>query len=1287
MVKLLNLDRTATFALSSHNLPLLATADVAGTFDASFLASSKLEIWNPFRPKSPLHTTPLDGKLMDLAWSPDNALLAGGLESGGLIFLDSNAKPLHTLNPQLAPLKTLAFNPLKPNLLLSGSGAGEILLWDTTNLLALLSPLVLSPPSKTPEDVTLLAWNHKVPHIFALATSSGVAAVWDLKNKRKVLSLLHTAATASGNVRANLSCVTWDPHQLTKLVTGLDLDLLPGLFQWDLRYAKLPELVYGGLEGNMPGADVGHSKGVISVDWHVRDPGLLISSGKDANTFLWDAKSGKKLASYPAHAKTSTINAIGANPASEWVFKTRFSNNPDFFASATFGGKVFFQSLQDTSANDAPEVEAKPEVKETSETDFWKLVLDQPEPEEEKPEEARPEIFVLRAPEWLYRPASGVFGYGGKFVHIADNDVKILTYKPENVESVDGLKAVLDNDEDKIKEAVEKYEGFDWDLIRKLKGSKEDLLKEFLGGKKEDKKEIAENADEPEKEALKTEKEAEGEDFFATLLEDAQNGVSIENSEKNAPETEAKTSFFAPSGEFLLFSSSDSETATLLKRQLLEGDFAGAVSIALEADMPLEALIIAVSLKQDELRNKVLGSYFESKITKDKDTLARLLYAVSGIPSTTTGSSTGSSSSTIDDLVSNASVSNWKEIAQGILSYVLDSSERSQKLASLGDRVLASGDRNNAVLLYFVGGLLGKLAQIWLDELKKQEKSLIESKSDEEKHSLPLDLYYTLLAELLAKIFIFKRALSIEGELPSSEQYSGLIKLVLDYATHAAEVHDTLFVPALLAALPADNPDVRLARERAGDRKVAKPATVNAATSAKKYSQAPVVAPWETVTPVAQPKKTRKYVAPTTAASVPTVAPVQTAYPAYPQAQRYAPPPAASPVQTTPVPGSPAFGPSFINTSPAPSASRSSLQNPLRAKKQGHEGWNDLPDNFLVKGTKKRAAPVTVAQPLNATVPPPPQSPSVTGGPYGRNVIPGPPPKLGTALPKVLSAPLTPNRFGANSPAPVAPSPYVPTAPPLSTPNPYAPSAPTPSAPGVSAPNPYAPSASQNAPNPYAPSTPAGAPSGKYAPAGGNLNSPMTGPPVGSNGLGYAPPNGFTPSVPAASPYGNSYTPGAVPGAVPGAGAAAIPPPPKSIKKSGVSAPSTSNALPGPPTSSLKAKHPAGDRSHIPENAQNVYRILSSELAAVKPKVPEKHAKKVQDTEKRLNILFDHLNNGDLVTTLTIAVLNQLAECLAKKDFAGAQALYLQLSTQRAGEMGQWGSGVKRLIGLVEAGL
>ncbi|CAN3361844.1 protein transport protein Sec31p [Diutina catenulata] len=130
---------------------------------------------------------------------------------------------------------------------------------------------------------------------------------------------------------------------------------------------------------------------------------------------------------------------------------------------------------------------------------------------------------------------------------------------------------------------------------------------------------------------------------------------------------------------------------------------------------------------------------------------------------------------------------------------------------------------------------------------------------------------------------------------------------------------------------------------------------------------------------------------------------------------------------------------------------------------------------------------------------------------------------------------------------------------------------------------------------------------------------------------------------------------------------------------------SSGTATPAPPQPEAKKRHPAGDRTHIPAESRPIFETLSAVHDAIKPKIPERFAKHGVDMNKRLNILYDHLNNEDLLSDGAIAQLKEICSALAAKDIATAASLNLALSTNFSDEMGQWNTGLKRLITMAEA--
>ena len=98
-----------------------------------------------------------------------------------------------------------------------------------------------------------------------------------------------------------------------------------------------------------------------------------------------------------------------------------------------------------------------------------------------------------------------------------------------------------------------------------------------------------------------------------------------------------------------------------------------------------------------------------------------------------------------------------------------------------------------------------------------------------------------------------------------------------------------------------------------------------------------------------------------------------------------------------------------------------------------------------------------------------------------------------------------------------------------------------------------------------------------------------------------------------------------------------------------------------------------------------IYTILSSEMARVKARAPASFKPQVTDTEKRLDILFDHLNNEDLLKPGTVQQIVELAQALENRDFQRATEIQMDVHTNKVEECVNWMVGVKRLVGMCKA--
>ena len=149
------------------------------------------------------------------------------------------------------------------------------------------------------------------------------------------------------------------------------------------------------------------------------------------------------------------------------------------------------------------------------------------------------------------------------------------------------------------------------------------------------------------------------------------------------------------------------------------------------------------------------------------------------------------------------------------------------------------------------------------------------------------------------------------------------------------------------------------------------------------------------------------------------------------------------------------------------------------------------------------------------------------------------------------------------------------------------------------------------------------------------------------------------------------YAPASYGGATPEQSKPPIGPPPSSGPPQ---APPPQAAQPSPPpaASPPKPRHPPGDRSHIPASAQRLVDILTRDSQRVASRAPANFAPQVKDTQKRLDLLFDHLNNEELIQPDTIEKLAELAEAIDAKNYDAATAIQVNIQTTKTEECGKW---------------
>jgi protein transport protein SEC31 len=85
-----------------------------------------------------------------------------------------------------------------------------------------------------------------------------------------------------------------------------------------------------------------------------------------------------------------------------------------------------------------------------------------------------------------------------------------------------------------------------------------------------------------------------------------------------------------------------------------------------------------------------------------------------------------------------------------------------------------------------------------------------------------------------------------------------------------------------------------------------------------------------------------------------------------------------------------------------------------------------------------------------------------------------------------------------------------------------------------------------------------------------------------------------------------------------------------------------------------------------------IFEILSADMERVKARAPSSFKAQVDDAERRLSILFDHLNNEDLLKPNTVEDMVNLSRAIQNRDYETARTVHIDIMTNRTEECGNW---------------
>ena len=1222
--------RTAAFAWSPGSAsPFLATGTKAGAVDEGFSNDTQLELWDlkfnsqkvELESAASIET---DSRFNDIAWTKENdsesrGIIAGALENGSLDLWDANKVLAGEKNALMSrttkhsgSIKALQFNTYRSGLLATVGAKGELFISDLNNI---ANPFRMGNAVARADDFECLDWNKKSAHIMVTGSSGGTMTVWDIKNKRESLTLNNMG-------RKPVSAVVWDPVKATRLVTAIPSDQDPLILVWDLRNANVPERILKG-----------HDGGVLSLSWCQQDSDLLLSCGKDNRTICWNPQTGEQYGEYPI--------------VTNWTFQTRWNpTNPMFLATASFDGKVSVHKIQNAQSEGGN----ASQVQVADDDDFFSKAQSQPQ---------GPIFSLSKPPKWLQRPCGANFGFGGKVISFKKNDadqkksiVRISTFPIDQsiLSSTEAFEIALkQNDlegicEQKIAEATAEEEKTDWKVIKTLTSdnTRKELV-EYLGFSNSDVA-IAQDV---------VQSSMDGEKENITAISDSKNSSKEEshrlssffdNDGDNFLTDLAATKSAKTNNPFHMYSGVESKSDRMITRFLLIGNFEKALDLCLREHRMSDAFMIAICGGQRCIE-KAQKAYFGQK--DEGPNYLRLLASVVG--------------KNLWDLVHNADLESWKDVMAALCTYA-DAKGFPDLCEALGDRLeekLHSGtpgnvSRKDATFCYLAGSKLEKVVSIWIAELQETESSMLQ----ESGQTSPFSVHARSLQSFIEKVTIFREVTSYRDE---RQDHQGMWKLsaLYDKYTEYADIvsaHGQLEIAERYLDLLPNNYAVAEASKHRIKQATRKPSSPSATKQTATTSRAPLpvrgqqnashtshVPDFEQQVSATQAQPPTNPYAPATLSSNP-YAPQNSQYNAtlnYGQPQSYQQQPGH---QLGGVPP-PAYGATLYQNQqlgPPPRNSTTSASIPPPSKDKNMSNWNDLPEGFVKPPTSRRNTPGPSST-IPAYQPSQPQPSTSSFTTSSRSTPPiGPPPKASggpppTGPPRVVSPTTTQQLQQTLDRPPAVTNAYAP--PSSSLPTPQQQTIPR-------GPSPY------NAPPGAAP------PVNRYAPA--QLASSALGEPSTMGGSGSAPRQ----PPPGNPPYQNPYAPqqqqaSPITGTTPH-----MPTAPSSVTPPA--------ARPAPQAALSPAKYPSGDRTHIAASARPVYDILSQDMQRVKSRAPPSFKTHVMDTEKRLNILFDHLNNKDLLKDDTVESMKILAEAIQDKHFEQAHAIHIELMTNKTDECGNW---------------
>lgn len=242
------------------------------------------------------------------------------------------------------------------------------------------------------------------------------------------------------------------------------------------------------------------------------------------------------------------------------------------------------------------------------------------------------------------------------------------------------------------------------------------------------------------------------------------------------------TSESSKNASFRIYPLEESEPDKLVTKAIVLGDFESAVSLCLSSGRFADAILLAVRGGKD-LLERTQKVYFDHRSTQIPS--LRLFQSIL--------------TNDLGDVVQNADLEEWRDIFVVLCTFA--SEEEFPTLAEqLGSRLeyqfkVSDGDgetaqmyRKNATLTYLAAGRLERLVNIWVEEMREEEKTLME----DGKQNTYYSAHAHALQSLVEKVAVFRAATGYEdialsqkgttGEPPQSYKLAALYDHYFEYA-------------------------------------------------------------------------------------------------------------------------------------------------------------------------------------------------------------------------------------------------------------------------------------------------------------------------------------------------------------------------------------------------------------------------------------------------------------------------------------------------------------------------